>query len=51
MVSEDVGECQTVKLPDSGEDGNGELVTDVTKEVGEVRAQQDDSAGEISVIL
>lgn len=36
VLSEDVGERETVKLPDSGEDRDGELVTDVTKEVWEV---------------
>ena len=47
----DIGDGQAVQLPHRGEDGDGELVALVSKQVRKVGAEQDDAVGEIPVIL
>ena len=51
VLPEDVGESETVKFPDSGEDWHWELIANISKQVWQVGSQQDDSTGQVTVIL
>ena len=51
VLPENVGESQTVQLPHSCQHWDWELVADVSEEVGQVGAQQDDPTGHVGVVL